>query len=72
LEKVTGLHHDAFTNGKMMEVEEYFLQFKSNGYCHFLNEDNGSFSCGVYDARPAICRNYPSKPGQEDVCALHT
>ena len=68
LEKVTGLHPDVFTNGKMKEVEEYFLQFQSNGHCHFLNEKNGSFSCGVYEARPSICKNYPSRPVQQDLC----
>lgn len=68
LHKVTGVHPDVFTNPKGKVVEEYFLQFQENGYCFFLNEDNGSFSCGVYEARPEICKNYPSKPIQKDVC----
>ncbi|MBA4367567.1 MAG: hypothetical protein C0403_08000 [Desulfobacterium sp.] len=68
LEKHTGLPFDMFTNPKGKAVEEYFLQFKENGYCFFLNENNGDYSCGVYEARSAICRNYPSKPNQNEVC----
>jgi len=44
-------------------VEEYFLQFQKNGDCFFLNENNGSYSCSVYEIRPEICKNYPSKDG---------
>lgn len=68
LEKATGLLFEVFTNRKGKDVEEYFLQFKDNGYCFFLNESNGSFSCDVYEARPAICQNYPSKPTQKNLC----
>ena len=68
LEQVTGLHSDVFTNPKGKVVEEYFLQFQENGHCFFLNENNGSFSCGVYETRPGICKNYPSKPMQKKVC----
>ena len=68
LEQVTGLHFDVFTNPKGKAVEEYFLQFQENGDCFFLNENNGSYSCGVYEARPGICKNYPSKPRQKEVC----
>jgi len=68
LEKMTGLPSGAFTNRKGGAVEEYFLDFKKNGDCIFLNENNGEYSCGVYEARSAICRNYPSKKSQNDVC----
>lgn len=68
LEKTTGLLFEAFTNRKGKDEGEYFLQFKDNGYCFFLNENNGSFSCGVYEARPAICQNYPAKPIQKNLC----
>ena len=68
IEKMTGMHPDVFTNPKGKTVEAYFLQFQKNGYCVFLNEKNGRFSCGVYDARPGICRAYPSKPIQKDFC----
>ena len=68
LEKASGLQRDVFTNQKGNDPEEYFLQFKENGFCFFLNEINGSFSCGVYEARPEICQNYPSKPTQKDLC----
>ena len=68
LEKLTGIHPDVFTIPKGKIVEEYFLQFKNNGYCFFLCENNGSFSCGVYEARPEVCKNYPSKPIQKSAC----
>ncbi len=68
LEKMTGVRSDVFTNPKGTEVEEYFLQFQENGYCFFLNENNGCFSCSVYEARPKICKNYPSQPIQKDFC----
>ena len=65
---MTGLHLDVFTNLKGKVGDGYFLQFKENGDCFFLNENNGIFSCDVYEARPAICKNYPSKPIQKDHC----
>jgi len=68
LEKLTGLHPDIFTNPKEKIIEEYFLQFQKNGHCFFLREKNGCFACTVYEARPVICRNYPSKPGQKVAC----
>ena len=68
LEKFTGLRFDVFTNPKGKAVEEYFIKFKENGDCFFLNESNGNYSCGVYEARSGICRNYPSKPSQNEVC----
>lgn len=68
LEQVAELNFYVFTNKKGKEVDEYFLQFQENGDCFFLNENNGSYSCGVYEERPGICKNYPSKPGQKEVC----
>jgi Fe-S-cluster containining protein len=68
LEKVAGVHSSVFTNLKDYEVEGYFLQFQENGHCFFLNEINGNFSCSIYEARPEICKNYPSKPEQQGYC----
>jgi len=68
LEQATALHHDVFTNSKGEEVEEYFLQFQANGDCFFLIQHNGGYSCGAYEARPGICKNYPAKPGQKEAC----
>jgi Fe-S-cluster containining protein len=68
LEKFTGLSLDVFTNAKGKAVEEYFLKFKENGDCYFLNTNNGSYSCDAYEARSAICRNYPSNPSQNKAC----
>jgi Fe-S-cluster containining protein len=68
LEKMTGLPSGDFSNQKGRPVEEYFLDFKENGDCIFLNEDNSEYSCGVYEARPVICRKYPAKKSQNDFC----
>lgn len=72
LKQLTGLHSDVFTIKKGKIVEEYFLQFQENGDCFFLNKNNGIFSCEVYEARPGICKNYPSKPTQKDFCAANS
>lgn len=68
LEIFTGLRFDVFTYAKGKAVEEYFLKFKKNGYCYFLNNNNGTYSCSVYEARPSICRNYPSNSSQNKAC----
>jgi Fe-S-cluster containining protein len=68
LEKLTGLPFDAFS-GRIDEAgEDYYLDFKENGDCFFLKEENGDFSCSVYESRSEMCKNYPSKPSQNDVC----
>jgi len=71
LENRTELHCDVFTNSKCEAAEEYFLQFKENGDCFFLVDKKGIYSCGVYEARPRICKNYPSAPPQKKVCDTH-
>lgn len=68
LGKLTGLPSDVFANQKGEAVEEYFLKFKKNGNCFFLNESEGDYLCSVYEARSKICRDYPSKPCQHKVC----
>ncbi len=72
LEKVTGLRSDAFTYPKGKGVEEYILQFKKNGDCFFLKKKSGNYFCSVYETRPRICKNYPSKPIQKEVCYAHS
>ncbi len=69
LERATGLGSEVFSDSKDRTVDEYFLQFKENGDCFFLNEHNGSYSCGAYAARPAVCKNYPSEASQNQVCS---
>ena len=68
LEDLSGLQFDVFTNPTGKAVEKYFLQFQENGDCFFLNENNGIFSCEVYEARPGICKKYPSETKQKEVC----
>jgi Fe-S-cluster containining protein len=68
LKKLTGLPYEIYS-GRIDEAgEEYYLTFKENGDCFFLNENNGDYSCRVYESRSEICRNYPSMPSQNDVC----
>ena len=71
IEKLTGLPLESFTDQKDAAIEEYFLQFRENGDCVFLHENNGDFSCRVYASRAVICRDYPSKPSQKKVCAAN-
>lgn len=68
LEEFTGLHFAEFTNPKGEAVEGYFLKFNENGDCIFLNGDSGHYSCSVYEARAEVCRDYPSRPTQNEVC----
>ena len=68
LQRVTGLPFEMFTNPKGKVIEEYFLKFRENGYCFFLNEDKGRYTCRVYESRPEICRNFPSTPIQKENC----
>jgi Fe-S-cluster containining protein len=68
LEEATGLRSDVFTNRKRKTIEEYFLKFRENGYCYFLNEKNDTYTCRVYESRPDICRNFPSTIIQKKAC----
>ncbi|MEK9137477.1 MAG: YkgJ family cysteine cluster protein, partial [Bacteroidota bacterium] len=68
LETFTGLSRDVFANSKGEAVEEYFLKFKEDGDCVFLNEKNAKYSCSVYDARSGSCSEYPSTPSQNEIC----
>jgi Fe-S-cluster containining protein len=62
------LPFDIFSNRTNETGEEFILNFKENGDCFFLNENNGDYSCRVYESRSEICRKYPSMPSQNDVC----
>ena len=70
LELFTGLHFAISVNSKGVAFEGYLLQFKENGDCFFLNENNGRYSCSVYEIRPEICKNYPSNIKQQEFCSL--
>jgi len=34
-----------------------------NGYCKFLNFNDGTTSCNIENNKPLICRNFPVKKG---------
>ncbi|WP_185968886.1 YkgJ family cysteine cluster protein [Carboxylicivirga sp. M1479] len=60
LEKYTKLSRYDFTEPRGASYDDgHFLKTKENGDCMFLKVDNGYFTCGVYEARAGICRNYP-------------
>lgn len=68
LEKLTGLPFYIFSSRVDEAGEAYYLNFKDNGDCFFLNENNGNYSCSVYELRSEICKNYPSMPSENAVC----
>ncbi len=60
LENFTHLDREDFTDPKGHSYADgHFLKSKANGDCIFLKVEDGNFSCGVYEARAGICRNYP-------------
>jgi len=60
LERFTGLDRKEFTDPMGPSYADgSFLKTQENGDCIFLKINNGFFSCGVYEARAGICRNYP-------------
>ena len=68
LAKFTQWPVDQFANQKDESDRGHFLGFKENGHCIFLNKKNSGWSCQVYEARPEICRNYPSNAIQNEIC----
>ena len=71
LEEFTKLRIDAFAESKGKSIADYFLTFKENGDCYFLDEENGIYSCRVYETRPEICERYPSTTKQKTFCSEH-
>jgi len=72
----TGLELDIFTNSKgedgCGEGEGYFLKFSLKGDCFFLKENNGRHSCSVYESRPSVCTNYPTRQKEKETCDAHS
>jgi Fe-S-cluster containining protein len=53
---------DATLNGDALSRErKKFLKHKEDGSCIFLQQDEEgkSFTCGIYEVRPSLCRLYP-------------
>jgi Fe-S-cluster containining protein len=71
LEQFTALRVDLFAQSKGKTVEDFFLTFKDNGDCYFLDEDNGIYSCRIYKTRPEICKRYPATTKQKSFCSKH-
>ena len=71
IEDFTGLHFSKFTYLIGTNGEGRFLKFKENGDCVFLNRDEGTYSCLIYDARSKVCREYPSNQKQNETCYIN-
>jgi len=71
IEDFTGLHFSMFTYLIGTKGEGRFLKFKENGDCIFLNRDEGTYSCSIYDARSKVCREYPSNQIQNEACSIN-
>jgi Fe-S-cluster containining protein len=72
LEPASGLRGDLFTDDAGDESGRRFLRMKRQGECIFLEAAGGAHACGVYDARPAICREYPRTQPQKAACGVHS
>ena len=70
LENFTGLTSEEFTEKIDKNGEKRFMKFKENGDCIFLDIVDGAYSCGVYEARSATCRDYPSTDIQKETCRV--
>jgi Fe-S-cluster containining protein len=64
----TGMPPGSFANVKDEAADEFFLRFREDGTCVFLIEEGGSASCAAYEARPRVCRDYPTGPDQDKRC----
>lgn len=64
----TGLDVSVFAESDRKDEPGHFLKFQKSGSCIFLKEEVGRFICSVYEARPAICRAYPSTLVQDKAC----
>lgn len=68
IEQYTGLNSASFMNAIGTPEDGYFLKFKENGSCIFLEESKHKYSCSIYEVRSELCRNYPSNPVQDKAC----
>lgn len=71
IEAFTGLHFNIFTYPIGADGEGRFLKFKDNGDCFFLNRDEDTFSCLIYEVRSNVCRDYPSSKAQLETCDMN-
>jgi len=70
LEAFTGHASEVFSNVDEIDSEKRFMKFNEIGDCVFLKKLNGRYACGVYEARPSICRAYPSTIAQNAACRV--
>lgn len=68
LESFTGFTPKEFVSCDEKDGENRFIKFKENGECVFLNNTDGHYTCGVYQARPEICSAYPWTDTQDTTC----
>ncbi|MBW2410739.1 MAG: YkgJ family cysteine cluster protein [Deltaproteobacteria bacterium] len=72
LEIFTGQTSEEFTSNIDKAGEKRFMKFQENGDCIFLNMIDGAYSCSVYEARSATCRDYPSTDIQRETCRVNS
>lgn len=68
IEHYTGLKSTSFMNAIGKPEDGYFLKFKENGSCIFLEKHKDKYFCSIYEVRSELCRNYPSNPVQHKAC----
>lgn len=45
-----------------------FKHKRNSKECIFLCENEGVYSCGIYDVRPSVCCDYPYTVGEKENC----
>ena len=70
LETSTGLEPEDFSNIDEIDSQKLFMKFNEKGDCVFLKKIAGTYACGVYEARPTICRAYPANDTENKGCLV--
>lgn len=69
LSKFTGLDKNDFSYVSFRSIFKRALDYdKKSGNCIFLCEKDGIYSCGIYEVRPSVCRDYPYTVGERENC----
>ena len=70
LESFTGQAPETFSNIDEIDSDKLFMKFDESGDCVYLKKIEGSYACGVYEARPGICRAYPANNIENNACRV--
>jgi len=72
LEAFTGDAPVAFSNIDEIDSDKLFMKFNDSGDCVYLKKVAGRYACGVYEARPDICRAYPANNVENNACRVNS